>query len=198
MIGRSRAVYDRYPESWAHGARAPNLCSFAAEALAVGAMDVDCLVFGSRGGQVVLPMLWKAMGDQSPPAVVINSGCAMKLPEMVVWPLGAVTFLLLGGQDTLFRGPNSPEAYIANTRGSVPSGSCTTAILYIHEMEHLPQRSLISAILPLMLQACLRWKAHGPPEAEFQALLKVLCGWSGKLLYTEACGWQEIAFGVPL
>ena len=35
-----------------------------------------CMVFGSRGGQVVLPELWAALGNKVPPSIVINGGAA--------------------------------------------------------------------------------------------------------------------------
>lgn len=75
---------------------------------APGERREDCLLFGSRGGQVVLPHVWRSLGDKTPPAVVINGGCSMGLPKPAAWPRGAVTLLLMGGQDN-FRGSMSPE-----------------------------------------------------------------------------------------
>merc|ERR1719188_2403378 len=60
ILGRARAEYDRYPEAFDGGKPAPNLDSFAGGMLAQGVLEnSDCLVVGSRGGQVVLPHLWK-------------------------------------------------------------------------------------------------------------------------------------------
>lgn len=160
------------------------------------------LVVGSRGGQVVLPFIWRALGARSPPVAVINGGCAMKLPVAVDWPLAAATFLLLGGRDT-FSGAMSAEAYIADAKSRVPSQNRTTAILFVSEMLHMPQTTLLRTVLPWMLKALAAWKASGlaspPPSAEFQALLAALkeagC-WSGRLLYTQqAGGWQDTTFG---
>jgi len=70
FLGHSRAPYDRYPESWAEeGGPPPNLETFALDLVAQSCLDnVDCLVVGSRGGQVVLPTLWDVMGAHVPPA----------------------------------------------------------------------------------------------------------------------------------
>ncbi|CAK0838484.1 unnamed protein product, partial [Prorocentrum cordatum] len=65
--------------------------------------ESDCLVVGSRGGQVALPHLWKKAGAATPPAVIINGGCAMQFPEAPCWPDEAAPFLLAGGCDN-FRG----------------------------------------------------------------------------------------------
>ncbi|CAK0849158.1 unnamed protein product [Prorocentrum cordatum] len=74
--GSSRAPYDRYPPHWQDGSPPPNLESFASDLVAsdaVGATDV--LVFGSRGGQVVLPEFWRQCGPEVPPCFVMNGGC---------------------------------------------------------------------------------------------------------------------------
>ena len=47
--------------NWPHGAAAPNLQTFAEEVLETRVHErVRCMVFGSRGGQVVLPQMWQA------------------------------------------------------------------------------------------------------------------------------------------
>eukprot|EP00427_Karlodinium_veneficum_P013827 CAMPEP_0169068864 /NCGR_PEP_ID=MMETSP1015-20121227/4256_1 /TAXON_ID=342587 /ORGANISM="Karlodinium micrum, Strain CCMP2283" /LENGTH=379 /DNA_ID=CAMNT_0009127717 /DNA_START=52 /DNA_END=1191 /DNA_ORIENTATION=+ len=81
VLGQSRAAYDRYPAAWGNdGAPAPNLETFALDLAAQKCFDqADCLIVGSRGGQVVLPILWKAKVDV-PPTIVMNGGCAMSLP----------------------------------------------------------------------------------------------------------------------
>jgi len=202
IVGRSGAAYDRYPPSWPQGSAEPNLETFARELLDRGTVErSDVLVVGSRGGQVVLPSLWRALGDWVPPAVVINGGCAMNLPAAIHWPKGAVTFLLMGGLDT-FRGATSVETYIADTKSRVPAENGTTAILFVKEMMHMPQSKLLGAVLPLMLKALLTWKEAGPslpPVADFQALLTSIAQarcWSGHLLYTHRSGvWKDTTFG---
>merc|ERR1712217_653979 len=118
----------------------------------------NCLIFGSRGGQVVLPTLWQARGEDVPPAVVINGGCAMDLPIPVRWPNSAVTFLLLGGKD-YFKGQFSMDAYVANSQRKVPPKNTTTAILLVHEMTHMPQTDLLIATLHHMIYAVTKWKS---------------------------------------
>lgn len=201
--GQARAPYDRYPASWQGGAAGPNLETFAAQLMDQGIVEQsECLVVGSRGGQVVLPSLWSRFGDGVPPAVVINGGCAMGLPTAVYWPTQAVTFLLIGGQDN-FRGKASVEEYIADTKSRVPKGSSRTAILYVSEMQHMPQSALLGAVLPQMVRALLAWKRAGasapPPHDKMQAVLaavKQQKQWSGCLMYTCGAGvWQDLPFG---
>eukprot|EP00933_Yihiella_yeosuensis_P046725 TRINITY_DN42334_c0_g1_i1.p1 TRINITY_DN42334_c0_g1~~TRINITY_DN42334_c0_g1_i1.p1 ORF type:complete len:433 (-),score=64.10 TRINITY_DN42334_c0_g1_i1:154-1452(-) len=204
IIGQSRAVYDRYPESWPNGKSEPNLSSFAKEVLATDVTKrADCLLVGSRGGQVVLPEFWKAEGIAIPPTVVLNGGCAMSLPEGAAWPDTAVTFLLMGGQDH-FRQHFSPAQYVANAKQHVPAANRTTAILFVNEMMHLPQGHLLAAVLPHMLMTSLAWhnsrsESEHPPLRELHELLTELnrlgC-WSGRLLWTSSPGvWEDVPFG---
>lgn len=70
--------------NWPHGAPAPNLQTFAEEVLETRVHErVRCMVFGSRGGQVVLPQMWQAQAQglyrEVPPAVIINGGCVWVL-----------------------------------------------------------------------------------------------------------------------
>lgn len=197
IVGQSRASYDCYPEDWSHGCPPPNLQTFAHDVLAGGTIEkTDLLVVGSRGGQVVLPNFW-ASNAKVPPTVVINGGCAMKLPTPVRWPSDVITFILLGGQDN-FRGHFSHGEYIADAKSHVPKGNSTTAILYVNEMQHMPQAPLLAAILPLMLRALQRWEELGTaPLKEFRPILAALNrdGWSGRLLHTRAAGiWEDITF----
>jgi len=198
IVGNSRAPYDCYPEAWPHGGPAPNLASFAQEVLDKGLLErTDCLVVGSRGGQVVLPHFWEQRGVHVPPAVVINGGIAMSLPKRVPWPASAITFLLVGGQDN-FRGKFTPEQYVAETKSHVPEGNGTTAILYVQEMQHMPQAKLLAAVLPHMLRVVLHWKAGAEaPVEHFRLILRVLrgAGWSGRLLYTRLPSlWEDLEF----
>lgn len=198
-LGRSRAEYDRYPYPWAQGTPAPNLESFTLDQLARNAFKPnDCLVFGSRGGQVGMPLVWQALGANTPPAVVINGGCAMALPVPVHWPQQAVTFLLLGGRD-YFRGKAPIEEYIAFAKSRVPAGNSTTAILFVNEMEHMPQSALLALVLPPMIQTVYASKVTGSivPNA-FPDMLAALghAGWTGMLSHMEKAGcWVDKRFG---
>lgn len=197
--GRSGMPYDRYPTAWAQvGAPAPNLESFAQGMLSQGVIqDTDCFICGSRGGQVVLPTLWKHLGDSVPPAIVINGGCAINMPIKVNWPATAVTFLLLGGCDYFKKPHLSPQQYVADAMNSVPNSNSTTAILYVQEMEHMPAPALLKTIFRPALSGLLSWKATGQaPIACFEMIASSLrrIGLSARLLYTCSPGaWQEVA-----
>jgi hypothetical protein len=201
ILGQSRAPYDRYPASWAKegGAPAPNLESFALDLLNDRSIEnVDCLVVGSRGGQVVLPTFWEGRGAAVPPTVVMNGGCAMNLPTVVHWPETAVSFLLLGGQD-YFRGQLSIVEYMKDAQRRVPDANSTTAILLVNEMTHMPQAQLLTAILHLMIRAATSWKRSGDiPMDDFQTILRNLRkgAWSGNLSFKSGSGdvWQHEAF----
>jgi len=184
IVGRSRAPYDCYPEFWPHGGPPPNLATFAEDVMRQGWVEKsDCFVFGSRGGQVVLPILWDRMREKMPPVVCINGGCAMGLPRPIHWPGAAVSFLLMGGKD-YFRGQATIEQYLEDAKSRVPEGNGTTAILFVNEMDHMPQAGLLSAVLPLMLKAILRWNGNKerPPREVFRAILEKVnsAGWSGR------------------
>jgi len=199
IVGRSRAPYDRYPQAFEEGAPAPNLESFAHDIMNQGILEqTDCLVVGSRGGQVVLPTFWQQQGASVPPAVVINGGIAMGLPIPVAWPDNAVTFLLLGGQD-YFRGDFTMDEHLADAKRKVPKANCTTAILYVHEMPHMPQAPLLRSVLSHMIQVVLAWKAGRTDSVSEQMtlILQALnkAGWSGRLLYKRSFRqWEDIEF----
>lgn len=199
IIGRSRAPYDCYPPAFQNGAPAPNLESFANDVMSKGILEqTDCLVVGSRGGQVVLPTFWQLMGASVPPAVVINGGVAMGSPIPVVWPDSAVTFLLIGGQD-YFRGDFSMEEHLEDAMRRVPKANCTTAILYVNEMPHMPQATLLRAVLPHMIQVVLAWKAGRKDSVSEQmsVILQALnkAGWSGRLVFKRSFReWEDIEF----
>lgn len=201
IFGQRGEQYDRYPEHWDGGSTAPNLESFAGDVLAQGVVEnSDCIIAGSRGGQVVLPCLWRVLGANAPPAVVFNGGCAMALPGPAVqWPLAAVTILVLGGDD-YFRGRMGVKDYLATTRKFVPRGNNSTAILYVREMEHMPQTGLLQLLLRPLLLAAIYWRASGrAPSFELRTVLKELEAnqWNGQLSYLDASSaWQEVSFGV--
>jgi len=152
---------------------------------------------------MVLPVLWQTLGATVPPAVVLNGGCAMDLPVPIFWPQSAVSFLMLGGQDDLFRMQKgkrlTPEEYFAEAKRHVPTQNKTTAILLVNEMTHMPTSRLLSATLRSMIDAVLSWKATGePPVALFESIQASLANdmWSGVLAYTKDAGsWHEVAFG---
>jgi len=200
ILGQSRAPYDRYPAAWAtEGSPPPNLETFALDLLAQGCLDsLDCLVVGSRGGQVVLPTLWEECGAAIPPAVVMNGGCAMGLPTPVSWPESAVTFLLLGGND-YFRGSLPVNEYLSDSQRRVPRANSTTAILLVNEIAHMPEAHLLTGILHNMILAVTSWKdSDHVPLDDFRAILTTLRkgGWSGKLSFktTHGDAWETEAF----
>jgi len=200
IIGQSRAQYDRYPASWGSaGSPPPNLETFAMQLLAENQLkDTKCVVVGSRGGQVVLPALWHAQGADVPPAIVINGGCAMDLPIQVRWPVSALTFLLLGGDD-YFRGPLTMVEYLTDVQRRIPSANVGTAILLVHEMTHMPQAHLLAAILHSAVCAMTSWKSSGNlPWHDFRTIITGLRkgGWSGKLSFKTAPGdnWETHSF----
>mmetsp|Transcript_57375 Transcript_57375/g.105979 ORF Transcript_57375/g.105979 Transcript_57375/m.105979 type:complete len:443 (+) Transcript_57375:54-1382(+) len=196
--GKAGDHYDRYPESWPGGEGPPNLESFAQKLLEQGLLrNCDCLIFGSRGGQVVLPYLWQQFGTAVPPAIVINGGCAGNLPQTVFWPVEAVAILLIGGEDE-FRGTLTLDEYLKDTKAKVPPANATTAVVFVHEMLHMPQSHLLRALLPYFIRAALGWQdCARPPMHEFEAILASLMkgGFNGTLSYTrQKGGWEDITF----
>lgn len=200
ILGKSRAPYDQYPAAWgAAGAPPPNLESFALELAARKCVDeADCLIVGSRGGQVVLPTLWKVQ-ENVPPTIVMNGGCAMSsLPIAVPWPDSAVSFLLIGGND-YFRGHVPVKEYLQDTKKRVPSANRSTAILLVNEMAHMPPAHLLSSILSTMIRAVTIWRSSGEaPLSDSQCLLAILRkgSWSGVLSFKGVPGdrWESEAF----
>lgn len=199
VLGQSRAPYDRYPAAWGNdGAPAPNLETFALDLAAQKCFDqTDCLIVGSRGGQVVLPILWKAKVDV-PPTIVMNGGCAMPLPIAVPWPESAVTFLLIGGND-YFRGQTPLSEYLQETQRRVPSANSSTAILLVNEMSHMPQAQVLTSILSTIIGALKAWKSSGEaPWDDFKTLLAILRQgrWTGAFSVKAAPGdkWDSETF----
>jgi len=122
----------------------------------------------------------------------------MDLPVTPHWPDSAVTFLLVGGLD-YFRGSRSPEAYLADVLSHVPKGNRKTAVLFVEEMQHMPQAPLLGAFLALAVATLLEWRsAESPPTGKLQQILLALSrgNWKGQLWYTAAPGqWQDAAVG---
>jgi len=123
----------------------------------------------------------------------------MSLPGPdVSWPAGVVTILLMGGED-FFKGKLSSADYIASSKKKVPAGNASTAMLYVRQMQHMPQKALLQMVLDQLLLAALGWKAAGrAPEAELSNLAKKLEaeGWTGTLAFTASAGnWKDLTFG---
>lgn len=205
--GRSGAMYDAYPQTWPNGRKAPNLSSFGDSLVSSNiAGRSQCLVFGSRGGQVCLPHLWRAHGNQMPPAVCINGGCSMgTLPDKgwQHWPEAAVTFMLMGHQDYFSNGM-SAEDHLRDAMSHVPAENRSTAILYVDQMQHMPQSPLLQAVLRRMIFASLAWESNieEAPEEELLEVVNALAGgvWTGRLVFKNGPGdrWQEITFGTTM
>lgn len=202
LAGRSGMPYDRYPPMWPQGGPAPNLATFAQGMLSEGLLgSTDCLILGSRGGQVVLPSLWNALGDSAPPAIVINGGCAMDLPFKFNWPGKAVTLLVLGGRD-YFKPVNvAPHQYLSYSQRYVPTSNSSTAILYVQEMEHMPSQPVLAAVLNHAIAALVSWRRHGQvPLGAFETILRSVksLGMTARLTYISAGAWQEVGDNSPL
>ena len=89
----------------------------------------------------------------------------MKLPgAKILWPMKAVTLLLMGAQD-FFKGSKSSSEYLEASKSHVPPNS-RTAILYVRQMQHMPQKALLQMVLGPLVMAAAKWKyAKLCPEA---------------------------------
>mgnify|MGYP002803577203 CR=1 FL=1 len=198
VYGQSRGMYDRYPLGWPGGSPAPNLESLAEEMAASGVVETSqCLVLGSRGGQIVLPHLWSRFGDAIPPSIVINGGCALETPRQFVWPNDAVTLLVMGGQD-YFRKPElTVEQYMKEARERVPKTNRFTAQLVVPDMGHIPEPFVLEAVLSHRVFAALKSWPFSASQfiSTFQNILLELRGHGIKasLMYTAAPGrWMTL------
>lgn len=125
---------------------------------------LNCIVCGSRGGQVTLPALWRL--GCTLPCVVINGGCAREQAGWL-WPPGVSVVLLTGGRDTICnefarwpaeRRDEAQHAFLEQTWSAVPAASRpTTAIVHIPAMGHRPEAELLRAVLPPLVA----WAASG-------------------------------------
>ena len=131
-------------------------------------VEFDCIVCGSRGGEVTLPSLW-LLGCRLP-AVVINAGCARDGAAWV-WPAGVSVVLVTGGRDRICNeflrkgAPASSDdegawsdafdtdaAYTSRVWAAVPQANKpTTAILHLPKMVHRPDVDMLAAVLPSLL-----------------------------------------------
>eukprot|EP00435_Cladocopium_sp_Y103_P015550 s4352_g3.t2 len=207
MVGRKGMPYDCYPDSWQSGRPAPNLQSFGEDVVRIGVHNrVDCFLFGSRGGQVVLPILWHALRNATPPSVVVNGGCAMRLPgPPICWPERAVTVMLLGGQD-FFRAGISRDEYLQRTFENVPDSNATTAFFFAARLHSGKGRQdeVARAALRHLIFAALAWSPEAPqriPLSHFdnaaEALLKE--GFAGFMCFKNGRNWSKKYFGqMPL
>ena len=114
--------------------------------------DFQCLVCGSRGGEVTLPALW-LLGCRLP-AVVINGGCARQ--PFQAWPLGVTVVLLTGGLDRIcnefYTRADRDEAYAERVwRGVPPANRATTALLHLPKMRHRPDVETLGRALPCLM-----------------------------------------------
>lgn len=142
--GRSQAWYDRHL-AWEEGQPVQAFAVWRSE----GAFD--CLVCGSRAGQVTLPALW--LLGCCLPAVVVNSGCAR--PEIAwAWPEGVPVVLVAGGRDFFagdFRGDR--DGHIGSLWEAVPEAArALTAIYYVPHMGHSPSNALLEELLPTLVR----------------------------------------------
>eukprot|EP00434_Breviolum_minutum_P004901 symbB.v1.2.004324.t1/scaffold188.1/size279614/13 len=181
MVGRKGMPYDRYPDTWQSGGPAPNLQSFGEDVVRIGVhRRVDCFLFGSRGGQVVLPILWQSLQNATPPR------------PPICWPERAVTVMLLGGQD-FFRTGISRDEYLQRTLESVPDSNQTTAFLFVPEMKHMPQEQVARAALRHLIFAALAWIPLDHLGNAAEALLNE--GFAGFLCFKSARSWSRKYFG---
>ena len=116
--------------------------------------SLDCLVCGSRGGQVTLLALWQ-LGLRLP-AVVINGGCAREGVGWT-WPSGVPVVLLTAGLDFFnehrdrFDG-DGDAIYVRELWDAVPPESrATTAIVHLPGSEHHLQEETLRAMLPQLV-----------------------------------------------
>ena len=81
----------------------------------------------------------------------------MNLPgPKIVWPVKAVTIMLMGAQD-FFKGSKSSSEYLTASQSHVPPNS-RTAILYVRQMQHMPQKALLQMVLRPLVMAAAKWK----------------------------------------
>jgi hypothetical protein len=146
-IGKSNQQYDKYPPGWSdQTSNGPNLETFAEYIINTQIINyLDFLIVGSRGGQVVLPYLWRKL-SYIPPTLIINGGCIKKSGE-IIWPDNAISCVLLGGND-YFLGKN--DDYLKKNKGIyeyLKHCNIHTIIIYIDNMEHMPQQELMNIII---------------------------------------------------
>ncbi|CAJ1428914.1 unnamed protein product [Effrenium voratum] len=122
----------------------------------------------------------------------------MNLPgPKIAWPNQAVNILLLGGQD-FFKGQKSSSEYLASTKKCIPVNT-RTAIIYVRQMQHVPQKALLQMVLRPLVLAAAAWQfSKINPEEQLRAVTNQLemMNWSGALLVLTAGAWKESTFGV--
>jgi len=90
--------------------------------------------------------------------------------------------------------------YLGNTVRCVGADNRTTAVLYIPEMTHMPQKEVMGAVIAPLLLAALFWRRspNDAPLRQLSAAGRALeqLGFASRLLYTGGPGqWQEMQFG---
>eukprot|EP00747_Dinoflagellata_sp_TGD_P179928 gnl/TRDRNA2_/TRDRNA2_31551_c1_seq1.p1 gnl/TRDRNA2_/TRDRNA2_31551_c1~~gnl/TRDRNA2_/TRDRNA2_31551_c1_seq1.p1 ORF type:complete len:391 (+),score=35.18 gnl/TRDRNA2_/TRDRNA2_31551_c1_seq1:146-1174(+) len=147
------ASYDRYPDDpeWRHidSFPPPNLKTLARDLVLPAIQDLKpcCIIFGSRGGQVTAPTLWKH-GIRIP-MVIVNGGCvtSVREPGKVPPPNPRHVVLFTGGRDYFAtRSPNFTRSCV-NSKG----------MLLVHDelMAHMPSTQMLTEALPLFIQAAV-------------------------------------------
>lgn len=121
----------------------------------------------------------------------------MNLPgPKIAWPQQAVTMMLMGSED-FFKGKKSSAEYLTASKSYVPPNS-RTAILYIRQMQHMPQKALLQLVLRPLVMAAARWKySKTCPEEQLHQLTVQLEdeSWSGSLFILQGGSWKESTFG---
>jgi len=135
---------------------------------AVPEAHFNCLVCGSRGGQVTLPALW-LLGCRLP-CVVLNGGCARQAVAWA-WPAGLPVVLLTGGADFFNEhGVDEDSAYLDELWAAVPPANrASTAILHVPRMYHRFEAGLLTVLLPQLVRyACCRLASEAVPTGHHQ------------------------------
>eukprot|EP00435_Cladocopium_sp_Y103_P009233 s49_g2.t1 len=121
----------------------------------------------------------------------------MNLPgPKIVWPQQAVTLMLMGSED-FFKGRKSSAEYLTASKSYVPPNT-RTAILYVRQMQHMPQKALLQLVLRPLVMAAARWKySKICPEEQLHQLTVQLEdeSWSGSLFILQGRAWKESTFG---
>jgi hypothetical protein len=156
--------YDRYPSLWKKGTDDINLVSMVTDTEMINPITqnielgielciknelekgpIDCIVCGSRGGQVVLPTLWKLGIDI--PCVITNAGC-IDSPCFHAYPISRVVFSTFGKD---YFHTKNPQISINALQ------KCAKSSILVHSYfeQHLPNDEYYKNILPLMIEAAI-------------------------------------------
>ena len=161
--------YDVYPKEWKNGRDYKNLVNMTMDEIVTNPHtkkeesgifsgilqylheigDIDCIICGSRGGQVVMPLLW--MYGIDIPCVITNGGCIDSHYFNNYPPTSRVLFSTFG-QD-YFKSHNHQLMIntLQNTNGIV-DGSILVHSFY---QSHSPDDEYYAKLLPLMIDAVI-------------------------------------------